>query len=177
MWVTSGCFHRLLRLMKRFSVNMNAVLKMVVLLWVREAVEKGFVENKHWPSLCLFFSGEWCEGCLCQCQERRPVSSLKDRHRGWWAVSQRPGLCLQLPLPRKLLTRTTAKLLLRLMTNSQQFSLLCWHFWRTHLLSRAADSGCHQESIEEVGPGVRLPSAAAPRGWPALLRSVPTGLH
>lgn len=54
--------------------------------------------------------------------------------------------------------------------------LHCWNLCGTHMLSRAADSGLHQESFKEVGPGVRLLSAAPPRGWNALLHSVPAGL-
>jgi len=46
-----------------------------------------------------------------------------------------------------------------------------------HLLSRATDDGHHQESIDDVGPGVRLLGAAPPARRRALLSSVPAGLQ
>ena len=40
-----------------------------------------------WPPSLSSLSGQWCEGRLCQRQERRPISSVEDCHWGWWAVS------------------------------------------------------------------------------------------
>lgn len=117
-----------------------------------------------WPLLCLLSAGNDVKDVFASARSG-------DQYRVLKIVIEDGERCL-FKLPAHTLAKADIRMSTWLTNPSTADS-----FVARICFSRAADSGHHQEGIEEVGPGVWLLSAAPHRGWCALLHSVQAGFH